>query len=267
VERAALEAGKHAITEKPFTMTVSEGGELDSLARERGLTLAVVHNFQFARSTRRVRRWIEKGRLGTLRAVWAMQLSNPRRRLPTWFDELPFGLFYDESPHLLYMVRALAGGELEPVSVTAHPSTLGMAETPAQIDVQMRRDGLPVMVQMNFEAPLSEWHISVLGDGGLAVIDLFRDIAVFTPNDDRHLAKNVFATSLSASLHHWLGHLRPGLGHARGTLLYGNEEVFGRFREAALTGSAPSGIGAEDALSVLRTQHWIVDAGRASMSR
>lgn len=261
VIRSALEAGKHVLTEKPFTMTLDEGEELAALARERGLVLAVVHNFQFAPSVRRLRGWLESGRLGRVRAVWATQLSNPARRLPTWFDELPGGLFYDESPHLIYMARALAGAELEPVSVTVHPSTRGLLNTPAQIDAQLRAGEVPVSIQMNFEAPMSEWHVAVLGDRGMGVVDLFRDIAVLIPNDGDHRAKDVIRTSASASWHHWLGYLRSGPGHVLGRLRYGNDEVFARFHDAVRSGGTPEGIGAEDALAVLRVQHWILEAG------
>jgi len=266
VIRSALEAGKHVLTEKPFTMTVPEGEELVELARARGLTLGVVHNFQFARSALELRRWMASGRIGRPRAVWAIQLSNPKRRLPTWFDELPLGLFYDEGPHLLYLSRALAGGAVDPIAVTHHPSTLGHANTPAQLDVQLRTPaGVPVMLQMNFEAPLSEWHVAVLGDEGMGVVDVFRDIAVHVPNDRRHLALDVLRSSASSTLRHWGGYVRSGIGHLRGTLLYGNETVFERFRDAARTGARPEGIDGEDALAVLRLQHWIVDAaaGRA----
>ena len=259
VIRSALEAGKHVLTEKPFTMTLEEGEELVSLARERGLVLAVVHNFQFAPSVRRLRGWMESGRIGRVRAVWATQMSNPARRLPTWFDELPGGLFYDESPHLIYMARALAGGELEPVSVTGHASTRGLLNTPAQIDAQMRAGEVPVSIQMNFEAPVSEWHVAVLGDRGLGIVDLFRDIAVFTPNDGDHHAREVIRTSASASWHHWLGYLRSGPGHVLGRLRYGNDEVFRRFHAAVRSGEPPDGIGAADALAVLRVQHWILE--------
>src|SRR6185503_20631120 len=75
VIRSALEAGKHVLTEKPFTMTVQEGEELVALAREQGKVLAVVHNFQFARSVQRLRHWMDQGRIGRVRAVWAIQLS------------------------------------------------------------------------------------------------------------------------------------------------------------------------------------------------
>jgi predicted dehydrogenase len=254
----AIAAGKHVLTEKPFTMTVEEGERIAAAAREHERVVAIVHNFQFARSMLEVKDWLSNGKIGTVRGVWAMQMSNPKRRLPHWFDELPLGLFYDESPHLIYAARALAGGELEPVAATIHPTTLGHANTPAQIDAQMRAGNVPVTLQMNFEAPLSEWHIAVMGDEGMGVVDLFRDIAVYTPNDRGHFALDVLRTSLSSTLRHWRGYLRSGVGHVRKSLVYGNDEVFSRFHTAAVTGEPPRDIGIDDALSVLRTQHWIV---------
>lgn len=259
VIEGALRAGKAVLTEKPFTMTVAEGEALRDLAAERGLPLCVVHNFQFARSVRKLRRWVAAGRIGTPRGLWAVQLSNPRRRLPTWFDELPLGLFYDESPHLLYLVKALAGAPLEPLAATVTPSTVGHAATPAQIAVQLRAGALPVTVQMNFEAPLSEWQVMLFGDEGVGVVDVFRDIAVHVPNDGAHTTMEVLRTSLTGTLGHWAGYPVSGAGHLRGTLRYGNEEVFARFRRAIETGAHPEGISADDALDVLRLQHWIVE--------
>lgn len=256
----ALAAGKHVLTEKPFTMTVAEGEGIAEAAAEQGRAVGIVHNFQFARSMIELKTWLADGRIGRVRGVWAMQMSNPKRRLPDWFDELPLGLFYDESPHLIYSARAAAGADLEPLSATVHPSNLGHVNTPAQIDAQFRAGDVPVTLQMNFEAPLSEWHVAVMGDNGLGVVDLFRDIAVFTPNDKGHLALDVIRSSAMTTLTHWRGYLRSGIGHVRGNLLYGNDEVFGRFHTAATTGRPLRDIGVGDALSVLRTQHWIVDA-------
>lgn len=259
VVKDALLAGKSVLTDKPFTMTVAEGEELRDLARERGLVLAVVHNFQFASSVAKVRRWIAEGKIGTPRGIWAVQMSNPRRRLPTWLDRLPLGLFYDESPHLLYLARALAGAELEPLSALVTPSTNGDEATPAQIAVQLRAGTMPVTLQMNFEAPLSEWQVLLFGDEGLAAVDVFRDIAVYTPNDAGHGTFDVLRTSLATTLGHWAGYPRAGYGHLRGTLRYGNEEVFRRFREAVAAGRPPLDIDVEDALEVLKLQHWIVE--------
>jgi scyllo-inositol 2-dehydrogenase (NADP+) len=265
VVKSALEQGKHAITEKPFTMSLAEGEELADMAAERNLALCVVHNFQFARSVQQLRGWAARGLLGDVRGVWGFQLSNPSRQLPQWYDELPLGLFYDESPHLIYLVRALAG-ELELLSSTVQPSNRGLVGTPSQIDAQFRSGRTPVTLTMNFEAPVSEWQVAVIGDRSLAVVDLFRDIAIRLPNDRGHRSLEVLRTTLAAGSQHLLGYFRSGPKHLAGRrLLYGNEEVFRRFHAAATGGPPPEGIGPDDALAVLRVQHEI--AGQAEPVR
>jgi scyllo-inositol 2-dehydrogenase (NADP+) len=97
VARAALEAGKHVLMEKPVALAVSEAQELKQVAERQGCVLAIVHNFQFARSAVALRRQIASGRFGRVTSVFALQFSNPARRLPEWYESLPRGLFYDES--------------------------------------------------------------------------------------------------------------------------------------------------------------------------
>lgn len=263
VIRSALEHGKHVLTEKPFSMTVRDGEELVELSRKRGLKLGIVHNFQFASSTCRLMRDIENGRYGRIRSIIATQLSNPERRLPVWYESLPLGLFYDESPHLLYLISRVAGGELTFLGSDMFPSTCGKS-TPAAISVkycsgEKGPKGMPVTVNMNFEAPVSEWHLTVCGEKCLGDIDVFRNICVCLPNDGLHTTWKVFRTSLIGTWQHWAQHLPQGVGHLTGRLRYGNDVVFSKFAEAVLSGVEMDGINADDALRVLRMQHQVID--------
>jgi len=257
----ALSLGRHVLTEKPFVVHPHEGEALVSLALERRLVLAIVHNFQFARSTRRLLADLAAGRYGTVRFLHAWQLGNPLRRLPPWYEELPLGLFYDESPHMFYLLRALAPGPLELLHAEVHPSTTGK-RTPAWISVHYAAGAqrIPVKLDMAFEAPLSEWHVAVAGDGYLGDVDVFRDIYVRLPNDENHTTWPVLRTSLAATWSHWTQHLLSGPRHLFGTLRYGNDEVFRRFAAAVLSGDEPEGIGSADALAVVRMQHQILGA-------
>lgn len=262
--RDALSAGKHVLTEKPFTMSVIEGETLVALAAQAGRSLAIVHNFQFASSAKRLLADMGDGRtgaLGTIRAVSAVQWGNPRRRLPTWYEELPGGLFYDESPHLLYLLRRLSPGPLRLVSVDSCASTLGH-RTPASIDAQYRAEGpagtIPVSLSLRFEAPVSEWHVSVLGDKGAGLIDIFRDIYIRLPNDGGHGTKEVLRTSLAASWMHWKQHVINGPLHLAGRLLYGNDDVVRLFAGSVRSGQPASPISGVDALEVLKMQHDIL---------
>lgn len=261
--REALQLGRHVLTEKPFVLHPAEGAELVALASSKRLVLAVVHNFQFARSTRRLASDLAAGRYGGLRFLHARQLGNPMRRLPAWHEELPLGLFYDESPHMFYLLRALAPPPLEFLRAEVHPSTQGK-RTPAWVSAHYAAGTarIPVKLDMAFEAPLSEWHIAVAGERCLGDVDVFRDIYVRVPNDSAHTAWPVIRTSLAATWAHWAQHLVSGPRHLLGVLDYGNGEVFRRFAAAARAGTDPDAIGGADALAVLRMQHEILERGQ-----
>ena len=255
--RGALLAGKHVITEKPFTLSTPEGRELLDVAKAADKRLAIVHNFQFASSARKAAAAIESGRIGEIKSIVASQWGNPSRRLPSWYDTLPGGLFFDESPHLLYLVRRFAPGPLELIAVDSCPSTTGKA-TPASVDISYRSLGangrIPVTVSCRFEAPLSEWYVAILGTKAAAIVDVFRDIYIELPNDGDHATRDVVRTSLLATWKHWVAHLVNGPLHLSGRLLYGNDEVFSRFAGAIQSGIDPQAIAGQDAFDVLSMQ-------------
>ena len=266
--RAALKAGKHVLTEKPFVLDADEGAQLVELAREREKTLGIVHNFQFSNSFLALQRDIARGKLGKLTSIQAIQFSNPRRRLPPWYDELPLGLFFDESPHLLYLLRALSPDKLELLDACnfAQPKM----QTPALLNATFRGQtklgaSLPISLSFNFVASVSEWQLLVWGERGCGMVDVFRDIYLRLPNDGLHTTKTVLRTSARATMQHWAQHLTSGVQHLRGELFYGNREVFSRFAEAALRGQGqPRAIGGADALAVLQLQHQIIERARAT---
>ncbi|GHA84990.1 Gfo/Idh/MocA family protein [Cognatilysobacter bugurensis] len=260
--RDALARGRHVITEKPFATSVAEGEELVALSARMKRSLAIVHNFQFASAVQRLEHDIALGRIGTVRSIVATQWGNPRRRLPSWYEQLPGGLFFDESPHLLYLIRRLSPGPLSLAHVDVCPSTLGL-RTPASIDASFRATTqageIPVTVACRFEAPLSEWHVAVLGDAGAGIVDVFRNIYLHLPNDGAHVTRTVLRTSWRATAMHWIQHLSNGPRHLTGRLLYGNETVFDRFGRAIKTGEAAAEISADDALEVLRMQFAVLN--------
>ena len=266
----ALERGKHVLTEKPFAMEVGEGERLVELARARQRVLAIVHNFQFAGSTKRLEHDLHAGTLGDVRGIVARQYGNPLRRLPDWYEQLPFGLFYDESPHLLYLIKRLSPGPLRLLACDVFPSTEGRV-TPALIQAQYSCETpsgfIPVTLSMHFESPVSEWHVAVLGTRALGDVDVFRDIYVRVPNDGSHSTWSVVRTSVAATWQHWAQHLSIGPRHATGRLLYGNDEVYARFHRAIVEDAALQGVSAADGLHVLRMQHEVIDQANALIRR
>lgn len=254
-----LAAGKHVLVEKPMAMRPSEAREMADEARRRGLVLSVVHNFQFSRSVVRAQRLLSTGRLGSLRGVWGLQLSNPERRLPVWYEQLPLGLFYDESPHFFYLLRSFLGPDLRiaSASIVAPPS--GRA-TPISVSATVEGGRAPGKIDMAFNAPLSEWHFAVMGSRRMAVVDIFRDVLVVLNNDGEHRAHQVMRSSLDGVRTHLEGVISSGMLVARRRLSYGNDEVIRRWVEACRTGEEPAGISARDGLAVVELQREVLDA-------
>jgi predicted dehydrogenase len=111
---------------------------------------------------------------------------------------------------------------------------------------------------MNFEAPVSEWHIAVYGEHYMGDIDIFRDIYIRLPNDGLHVTGTVVRTSALVTLQHWAQHFTSGVSNLRHKLRYGNDAVYAHFADAVIKGREPEYIGPDDAIGVLRMQHEVI---------
>src|SRR5205085_1450073 len=67
--KAALEAGKHVLCEKPLAVSVAEGRQLVELARTKNLRNCTFHNLRFYPMVQQIRRMRETGELGEIYAV------------------------------------------------------------------------------------------------------------------------------------------------------------------------------------------------------
>jgi len=255
---------KHVLTEKPFAMSVTEGEAMRQAAQEAGQTLSIVHNFQFSRAALKLKRDLAAGRLGPIARVAAVQLGNPRRRLPAWYETLPLGLFYDESPHFFYLLDSLAKGGL--TLQKAHGVADDGKNTPRLAHILYRdTNGTPFTIDCDFTSTLSEWHVRVTGDKATAILDIFRDIYILLPNDGAHGATDILRTSLYAITQHLAQHIPNGLSLLRGRLDYGNNEIIHRFATALASGQNDPLIGADKALAVLKLQHEATQAIQESL--
>lgn len=244
-----LERGKHVLTEKPFTTKLEHSKKLVHMAKKNDLHIGIVHNFQFSHAAKMLDEDISRGHIGAIQGVMGLQSGNPSRRLPVWYEKLPWGLFFDESPHLLYLLDKYTQNA-RVSHVVRHRSTMGL-KTPGQVYIAVRtRDKIPASLTMNFEAPISEWFFSVLGERGMGTIDIFRDIYTYVPNDHVHAPYDILRTSMYTIGSYLSGTLRSGINVLRGQYLCGNVDVVTRFADAITRGHDLSPISATDALRI-----------------
>ncbi len=261
----ALAMGKHVLVEKPFAMSVAEGERMAAAARANGRVLAVVHNFLFCRSIQKLARDLSLGRLGTLNRVAVFHGRSPRRRAKAWTGRMPLGVFYDESPHFFYLLRALAGGKLFMQHAYGVASPDRDDPTPRLVGALYRNgDGVPFTFESQYDSALSEWHVAAAGEDGVAFADLYRDFYVRLPHDGAHDAARVLRTSVYAFTQHIFQYISNGAARLRGHMDYGNGEVFRRFaRGIRGDDQALVGMSGDDALAILKMQHEAVESVRS----
>jgi predicted dehydrogenase len=70
IVRAAA-AGKHVLTEKPFSLHKDEGLRGIKAARDAGITLGIGHNYRYGAAVREIKRMIDAGELGEIHHIEA----------------------------------------------------------------------------------------------------------------------------------------------------------------------------------------------------
>lgn len=110
--RQVLLAGKHAIVEKAFTVSVNEARQLQQMAEERGLCLSVFQNRRYDSDYLTVKKMAESGMLGELLEA-EFHFDRYKAALsPKLHKEMPLpgaGLLYDLGPHLIDQALFLFG--------------------------------------------------------------------------------------------------------------------------------------------------------------
>jgi predicted dehydrogenase len=111
IARAALEAGKHVVVDKPFTATVAEADDLIQLAAARQRVLTVYQNRRWDGDFRTLRRVVDEGRIGK---AYYFEAHFDRFRLqikPGWreSDQPGAGILYDLGAHLIDNAIVLFG--------------------------------------------------------------------------------------------------------------------------------------------------------------
>jgi scyllo-inositol 2-dehydrogenase (NADP+) len=111
VARTVLEAGRHVVVDKPFTVTSAEADDLIRLADDRGLALSVFQQRRWDADHLTIRRCVDDGLLGhvtTYLARYDRFRPGPAVRW-TDLDRPGAGVLYDLGAHLVDQALCLFG--------------------------------------------------------------------------------------------------------------------------------------------------------------
>jgi predicted dehydrogenase len=160
--RAALEAGKHLLIEKPLAASVDQALALVELAENRGLVLEVDHTFVYSPAVRKLASIIESGELGEL-----LYIDSVRINLGLFHSDV--NVMWDLAPHDVSIIHALVRRAPLWVSAVAR-AHCGPQECQAYLTIQFE-DSVLAHVHVNWLAPVKIRSTLIGGSRRMVVYD------------------------------------------------------------------------------------------------
>lgn len=111
--RAALEAGKHVLVEKPLTDSVAEGEKLADIAERSGLVLMCDHTYCYTPVVQRIRELVRGGEIGEVQFVDSVRIN-------LGLVQPDVDVLWDLAPHDLSILDFVLPDDVVPVAVAAH---------------------------------------------------------------------------------------------------------------------------------------------------
>jgi predicted dehydrogenase len=165
--RAALEAGKHVLVEKPLAPSVAQAEELAELADRRGRVLMVDHTFVYTSAVRKIADLIASGELGRV-----LYLDSVRINLGLFQPD--YNVIWDLAPHDLtiidHVLSHTVGAKARWISAVG-VSHYGRHENLAYLTVGFDDNELLAHIHVNWVAPVKTRRMIIAGSKKMLVWD------------------------------------------------------------------------------------------------
>ena len=153
---AALEAGKHAIVEKPLAVSGVEAKKLVELAKARNLSLSVDHMMTKNVLNRKARDMVQGGKLGAVNdACFHMEFAygyDPAEAA-TWRCADPGelgGPIGDVASHCFYMAEYLFDSRIRSIAATYYPKTMPIVVEDGALILMTLENGMSCSARVSF---------------------------------------------------------------------------------------------------------------------
>ena len=138
---AALRAGKHVLSQKPFVSDLATGEELVQIAEAEGVKLAVNQNGRWSPHMAFMREAVQAGHIGDVISAHVAVHWNHGWTAGTPFDEIADLVLYDFGVHWFDFITSLIGTKAETVFATASRAQGQANHMPLLAQALVRFDG------------------------------------------------------------------------------------------------------------------------------
>jgi len=161
--RAVLQAGKHALVEKPLAMTSAQCRELNAIAEERKRVLMVGHTFEYHPAVGVMRQMIQSGSLGELYYI-------DSRRLNLGLYRQDANVLWDLAPHDLSIIFFLLEEVAQNIGAWGCAHVLPNVEDVVYAKMGFK-SGPTAHVHVSWLDPVKVRQITVVGSDAMLVFD------------------------------------------------------------------------------------------------
>lgn len=164
----ALEAGVHALVEKPMTTSPADADLLVETARRRGIQLMAGHTFEFNPAVWKLREIIRSGELGRVLYIDTQRLSLGRYQSDV-------NVVWDLAPHDISIVSYLLGEIPSSTTVWAHRNIGVRHADVAYLRLDFATARTHAFVHVSWLNPNKVRKVTVVGEHKMAVYDDMSD--------------------------------------------------------------------------------------------
>lgn len=174
----AIQARKHVLCEKPFTVGVREARNLFHIAEQSSVFVMEAMWTWFLPAIQKAREWVEQGRIGRLRQVKAdfgypLLPFDPNRR--EYNAELAGGCLLEMGIYPVALAWLFIQRDPEKIQVTAHKAPNGVEDDVAILfNYGDESDGAVATLGTSFRSKLQNWAYIIGEEGYIAIPDFWR---------------------------------------------------------------------------------------------
>jgi len=161
--KAALQAGKHVMIEKPLASSSAECEELIDIAKKNGLVLMVGHTFLYSSPIRKMKQIIEWGDIGDIRYISS-------RRLNLGLFQKDINVTWDLAPHDISIVLYILGEAPINVNCTGNAHVTPGVEDVTTLCINFRHNRLAT-IQSSWLDPRKVREMTIVGTKRMIVYD------------------------------------------------------------------------------------------------
>lgn len=195
VALGALEAGKHALVEKPLAVTVADAERLVDAAARNDAHLMVGHTFEYNPAVWRLKESVVSGDLGTVLSIDAARLNLGRYQHDC-------NVVWDLAPHDISIISYLLDEVPQTVSVWAQRNVGELHPDVAYLRLDFAAARASAFVHVSWLDPCKVRRVTVAGEKKMAVYDdmseekvRIYDVGVDPANVDEQAASHAMPVS------------------------------------------------------------------------